>query len=159
MFRYLWMSLGLMVLLAGCPRTQAPTLCVFSASELAAAGGTAADFECVGLDSESESADHLASGPPSLGEGEAYYVKWTLPDEVAPFGSLRVHVETPCLEEDVEANPVDGVVLLPRVAPRGASCAFVLTASMANSELAVQVPAADAKACEDITKLCAAAAE
>lgn len=162
MNRTILSSLFVSALLAGCHATQMPTLCVFKSSALAQ-GEAAGDHECAGIDPTS--ADALVKGPNALTDGESYYIKFELPDGVAPIGSLHVHLETPCAKDDLDADPVDGVVLLPAKAPAGAQCGLVITATMANSELSVDIPpslvaAADgAVSCADLATVCPAATE
>jgi hypothetical protein len=152
MNRFHWISGVVLLLLGGCGETQRPTFCVVSATELSqqgsgGQGGTGGsgqgaaerDFDCdVNLKAVDEA--ERVEAPAAIADGEVYFVRHQLPEGVAPLGELKLHVETPCAKEDIEATHVDGVVFLTRIAPPGAACSFSITAVMANSELRAEVP-------------------
>lgn len=146
-----------LTLFTGCDGAlQQPTFCVFSSRELGA--GSADAFDC-GLNNEAEELSRCpvqtaAGTAPVLEDGGGYFLRHDLPEGIQPIGALKIHIQTPCASEDVEATHVNGRVLLPRTAPKGAACAFSLTAVMANSELSCSVPAQAAAACDDLDVVC-----
>lgn len=155
----------------GCEPRESATLCLFSSAEEGAAdpGG----FECQVDPTSDETAP---TSPPTSAEERtlvscpaggvdekvAYFLRHDLPEGLVTIGALKIHMETPCPDagRDLEATHVDSRVLFSFMPPRGASCAFVLTATMAQSELACEVvrpPVAPGKVdpCADLDALCA----
>jgi hypothetical protein len=161
---------GLILLsaLLGCiEERQTATLCVFTASESGASDPES--FDCR-VDSTSEDREPSTAEDRTLvrcpaapiDEGSAYFLRHDLPPDLVPVGTLKIHMETPCetADRDLEETHSDGRVLLPFTPPRGSSCALLVEAVMAQSELSCEVvrppPAPDeSDPCSNLATLCA----
>lgn len=147
---------ALLAATAGCDPREEPILCVVApfpegAGGSGAAGDTAdVTLGSLGCDPASEPAQGAAepdTGPETSGkaicrlhdhgDGDAFVLLHELPEGVEPIGKLKVHIETPCKGEDrdIEVSHAGRTALLTGVVPPGGACAFVVTATMANSEL------------------------
>ena len=160
--------------LLGCEPRQSATLCLFAVPE---EGADEPDSFTCDVDPTSEvttptTPKEVAEGDASatlvqcpdgpIAEKTAYFLRHDLPPGLSSIGKLKIHMETPCesAERDLEATHVDGRVLLSFTPPRGASCAFLLTTTMAQSELSCDVvrPAVEPNTpdpCADLVELCA----
>jgi hypothetical protein len=87
----------------------------------------------------------------SVAEGQALLVLHRLPDEVALDEAVHVLLETPCtaVERDVVINGQDAISVF--VAPPGASCSLIVTATVSNSTRVVRI---EGSGCASLTDLC-----
>jgi hypothetical protein len=99
-------------------------------------------------------------GASAIHDGDAFYVVHQLPAGVEPPCDVHVHVETPCTVIDREmsyaapaAAGVGQVAIGSFVAPPGAACALVVTATIANSTLTRTIQT-DPGACADVAAAC-----
>jgi hypothetical protein len=158
-FNFYWMlpiALASMAALSGsisaCSQsTEAPTLCVFTAAELA--GGTPESFPCptpakVRADSE----DAARCGP--ITAGDVYFIRHSLPAGIVPSEPLQLRIQTPCSESKLERQHVDGEVLVSRVASAAAECFLSVTATIENSELGCTSTTSPTIACGDLDAGC-----
>jgi hypothetical protein len=133
-----WLALFMILAAPACADTEAPTLCVFNAGELA--GATPDDFAaCAALSNEAEDDDddeaENSRCPESIDPSDVLFVRHQLPDSVIPPGPLVLGLQTPCGTSTFEVPYADGVALWSSTAPAGADCALTVTAVLANSEL------------------------
>jgi hypothetical protein len=121
-----------LLLSAGCVEPESPTLCVLSSTELD--GATPESAQCPVAAGTEDGPQPL----PGIPDGAVYFIRHELPDGVEPIGKLAIHIETPCGDEDLEAEHARGVVLISRVASLGTECSLSIQAKMANSELLLE---------------------
>ncbi len=149
---------------AACTAVEEPELCVFSADELAASTSKDPLDEALCQPAAGETAEEGCPGF-AIGAEQVFFVRHRLPAGLTGPGKLEIHIATPCATLDaaadttIEAEHVDGVVLLSRIAPRGAECSMAVTATIANSETRCDSAPLDAAACADLATVCAPPAD
>lgn len=113
-----------------------PTLCVDAYEAAGSSGEPTCDVDASG----SDEAD-LTDCPTAVVDGSGFRVIHELPAGVQPIGKLKVHIETSCegADRDLEVEHVDGIAVLTGVVPLGGACGFLVTATMANSDLHCEV--------------------
>lgn len=98
---------------------ERPKLCVFVAD---AAKSPEADARC-------------PASPRAFTKGQAFYVKHTLPEHADVHDPVSITVETACPDSAVTTKHYHDdkhVVLIPAVAPAGAQCSLIVTATILN---------------------------
>lgn len=138
-------ALSIVPLGAGCDEApDQPVMCVLAAE--AADRGT--------VDPAAVSCSSAAKHPPFVAEGDVFIVRHELPQGVEPPEDLHVEVTGPCdppVVTDVPYGTIGDrkVALLTRAAPRGAACALVITAAIANSSLSITTEARAAECAKE----------
>lgn len=117
-------ALVLLLLAAGCgsekDRVHRPELCVFRAG--------------AGVDPADAAKTSCPSSDQSFVDGETFYVLHTLPDKADVQDPVSITIETPCPGSAVTTTHLhdDRTVLFAAVAPVGAECSLVVTATILN---------------------------
>lgn len=146
------LALGSLVMLgANCEisATQAPTLCVFTAADVADSGATAASFDCSNPKTDDPKDLPSTLCVATITPESVIHVRHTLPEDVNPSGPLVLRVETPCGATTYEVPYADGIALWSSEAPAGAACSLTITAILDNSELRCAIHTADASTCTE----------
>ena len=138
-----------LLLVSACAEPDVPDLCLFRSDSQN--GAASAEKDCAAIANESLK---IASGQP-------YYIRHELPEGIEPPESLEVHIATPCGESSFQASHAKldeetkgkYIVLVSKIAPRGAACSLIVTATIANSELRESAHP-DAEACATIEQEC-----
>ena len=146
---------------AGCDPAEEPSLCVFTAEELQAAGGDPESSSlCSPKGDGGEEKDAPACEGFAVSAGDVFFVRHTLPSGVASPGKLEIHLTTPCATADptadvrLEVEHADRVALVSLLAPVGSDCSLAVTATIANSELRCDSVLLDAARCADLKAVC-----
>lgn len=151
---------SLLLLAPACSPAEEPTLCVFSATQLAATG-TGDPLDESLCQPAADRADESACPDFTVAPDEVFFVRHTLPADVSAPGELSVQITTPCAtvapaaDTTAEVEHVDGVALFSRLAPPGAECSLVVTAKLANSETRCESKRGDTTTCADLSSVCA----
>lgn len=150
------LMLGLSLLSLGCSDPIYPSLCVDLSHSPGnplgegGGGGSGGAFP----KTESKCSDGFF-----VSDGEGFIVRHQLPDGIETEETLHITVETPCkkleLEQKYTASATNTeklrIARIPVVAPPGASCSLVITASIANHR--AQLTSAT-QSCADIASRC-----
>lgn len=135
-------------LLGGCHDAIYPSLCLFTSDELGS--------------SRPEEVD--ASKCPDgfkVTDGQGFYVLHELPPDVTASEPLHLKIATPCTTIEIDQShtaptkDAPARVLVPVVAPPGARCSLVVTASIENHSAEANSNGDD---CADVKAACDAAA-
>ena len=108
------------VVLAGCndDSIEHPTLCVFVPDK--------------GASPEAEA--NCPASPRTFAKDQAFYIKHSLPDRADIKDPVSITVETACPNSAVTTKHFhdEHVALIPAVAPAGAECSLIVTATILN---------------------------
>lgn len=137
---------------SGCGPTQSPTLCIFTSDDFKDknADETPETFSCptpvdvAKWGTEPEQCDGTITADGVI------YVRHTLPEGVIPSSPLNLRVETPCESTTYEVSYANGIALWSGEPPDGAACSFMVTATLANSELRCSFQSNNATDCKSV---------
>jgi hypothetical protein len=129
-------ALVLLLLATGCgtekDRVHRPELCVFRVD--------------AGVDPTEAAKTSCPSSKQSFADGETFYVRHTLPDKANIQDPVSITIETPCAGSAVTTMHLhdDRSVLFAAVAPVGAECSLIVSATILNETARfVSEPASD----------------